>query len=280
MTDSKGTFPLPKYRKPAKQTGNGRRAIKKELDALQKTIDSNTLLIEILQRNMAATEEAHNLHIAALSNFLGHDMKNCIQNMDVILTSYRADEITEGHLESLRVQLDMIREVMGNFAQLVPHGRDGIFKVNSLIGATEALTRSMLEENGVLFTKELLEDIDLRTKYPFHSLLQVFSNLIINACRHLRDFERREVLFAVDIDQENHELFFSVYDTGAAVEQICLDKIFDYGYSTTEGSGIGLYHARYICELLKGTVECVPSDRAEYSKRFLITLPFIGLDDV
>ena len=42
----------------------------------------------------------------------------------------------------------MIREVMGNFAQLVPHGQDGIFKVNSLIGATEALTRSMLEGNG------------------------------------------------------------------------------------------------------------------------------------
>ena len=88
VTDSKGTFPLPKYRKPAKQTGNGRRAIKKELDALQKTIDSNTLLIEILQRNMAATEEAHNLHIAALSNFLGHDMKNCIKTWMSSLTSY------------------------------------------------------------------------------------------------------------------------------------------------------------------------------------------------
>lgn len=96
VTDSKGTFPLPKYRKPAKQTGNGRRAIKKELDALQKTIDSNTLLIEILQRNMAATEEAHNLHIAALSNFLGHDMKNCIQNMDVILTSYGQKRLLMG----------------------------------------------------------------------------------------------------------------------------------------------------------------------------------------
>ena len=210
MTDSKGLFPLPQYRKPVKKMSNGRRAIIKELDALQKTVNSNTLLIETLQRNMAATEESHNLHIAALSNFLGHDMKNCIQNMDVILTSYRADEITEGHLESLRVQLDMIREVMGNFAQLVPHGRDGIFKVNSLIGATEALTRSMLEENGVLFTKELLEDIDLRTKYPFHSLLQVFSNLIINACRHLRDFERREVLFAVDIDQETMSFLFGL----------------------------------------------------------------------
>lgn len=126
MTDSKGLFPLPQYRKPVKKMSNGRRAIIKELDALQKTVNSNTLLIETLQRNMAATEESHNLHIAALSNFLGHDMKNCIQNMDVILTSYRADEITEGHLESLRVQLDMIREVMGNFAQLVPRraGRD------------------------------------------------------------------------------------------------------------------------------------------------------------
>lgn len=71
MTDSKGLFPLPQYRKPVKKMSNGRRAIIKELDALQKTINSNTLLIETLQRNMAATEESHNLHIAALSNFLG-----------------------------------------------------------------------------------------------------------------------------------------------------------------------------------------------------------------
>ena len=57
MTDSKGLFPLPQYRKPVKKMSNGRRAIIKELDALQKTVNSNTLLIETLQRNMAATEE-------------------------------------------------------------------------------------------------------------------------------------------------------------------------------------------------------------------------------
>ena len=36
MTDSKGLFPLPQYRKPVKKMSNGRRAIIKELDALQK----------------------------------------------------------------------------------------------------------------------------------------------------------------------------------------------------------------------------------------------------
>lgn len=269
-------FPMPK-RKPSQ----GRRAVKKQLEALRKDVDMNAALANILKKNIAATEKAHNLYIEALSNFLGHDMKNTIQNMDAILNSYNAHEITEDHLNSLRVQLEMIREVMNNFSQLVPHGKHGQFKVNALIGATEALIRPTLIDSNVQFTKELLPDIDLRVQYPFHSFLQIFTNLIINACNHLQNYDsnHRAVLFKIDIDQQNNNLIFSVYDTGAQIDTIELDKIFEYGYSTTNGSGIGLYHARYICDLFQGTIECAESDRPEFSKRFIMTFPFKRLDN-
>ena len=269
-----GKFPM-----PIKKQQKGRRAILKELVTLQETVDRNTALIEALKKNIDATEKAHSLHIEALSNFLGHDMKNSIQNMDAILSTYQADEITERHLESLRAQLGMIREVMSNFSQLTPHGEHSIFKVNALIGATEALIRPTLGDCNVHFSKELLSDIDLRVKYPFHSLLQVFTNLIINACNHLQNFQQRAVLFKIAIEQENQNLLFSIYDTGAKECDIELDKIFKYGYSTTGGSGIGLYHARYICEMLHGRIECKESDKDGFSKRFVITLPFKRLDD-
>lgn len=269
-----GKFPMPKKKPPT-----GRRAVQRELRLLREDTDKNKELIDLLRKNIDATERAHSLHIAALSNFLGHDMKNSIQNMDAVLSAYKAEEITEQHLESLRAQLVMIREVMNNFSQLVPHGEHGVFKVNALIGATEALIRPTLGRYGVHFTKELLPDIDLRINYPFHSLLQVFTNLIINACCHLSGFARRNVLFGIKIDQENKKLLFSIYDTGAKTDDIELDKIFEYGYSTTNGSGIGLYHARYICDLLHGYIECTESDRPEFSKRFLITLPFKSLDN-
>lgn len=258
---------------PERKRRRGKRAVKQDISRLNEKL-------EAMNKAMAAVQMAHSMHIEALSNFLGHDMKNCIQNMDVILSNYSAEEITNDNLDSLRSQLGMIREIMRNFTQLVPHGELGVFKVNNLIGGTESLTRSTLAENNITFEKELLTDIDLSVNYPFHALLQVFVNLILNACTHLKDVDNPKVLFKIGIDETACQVFFSIYDNGLPISDMELDRIFEYGYSTTGGSGIGLPHARYICEVLKGTIECAPSDRDEYSKRFLITLPFKGLDDV
>ncbi|WP_373742042.1 ATP-binding protein [Neisseria sp.] len=270
----KSKFPM-----PPKRQNQGKRAIKKNLTALQQASEQQQEYIQLLKQNIDAINDAHNLHIAALSNFLGHDMKNCIQNMDAILSTYRANEITDEHLVSLRTQLDVIRETMANFSKLIPHGKNSIFNVNKLIGGTEALTRELLAENKVHFNKQLLQEIDLHVNYPFHSLLQIFVNLIINACNNLKNTIDAHILFKIDIDQKEKNLFFSIYDNGSTISEIDTNKIFEYGYSTTGGSGIGLYHAQYICELLHGNIQCIASNKPEFSKRFLITLPFKGLDD-
>lgn len=53
-----------------------------------------------------------------------------------------------------------------------------------------------------------------------------------------------------------------------------VEKIFDFGYSTTDGSGIGLYHAKYLCELFNGKIE-VRFEKNDYCKTFLVHLPII-----
>ncbi len=41
-----------------------------------------------------------------------------------------------------------------------------------------------------------------------------------------------------------------ISDNGRRIESKLKDEIFKYGYSTTKGRGIGLYHAKYVCKRL------------------------------
>lgn len=50
-------------------------------------------------------------------------------------------------------------------------------------------------------------------------------------------------------------LFIDVIDNGMGIKEDIKDKIFDFGSSTTNGSGIGLYHIKNIVEKLDGTIE-------------------------
>jgi signal transduction histidine kinase len=46
-----------------------------------------------------------------------------------------------------------------------------------------------------------------------------------------------------------------VKDDGKGIEQRNLSKIFDLGYTTTNGSGLGLYHVKQIVGKMKGCVK-------------------------
>lgn len=50
-------------------------------------------------------------------------------------------------------------------------------------------------------------------------------------------------------------LFIDVIDNGIGIKEDIKDKIFEFGSTTTNGSGIGLYHIKDIVEKMNGTIE-------------------------
>lgn len=57
------------------------------------------------------------------------------------------------------------------------------------------------------------------------------------------------------IKKRSGMLFIDVIDNGIGIDENIKDKIFEFGKSTTNGSGIGLYHIKDIVEKLDGTIE-------------------------
>lgn len=237
-----------------------------------KKTETLSLKISNLSKAIDALSKSYDTHISFLGNFARHDIKNSIQSMDSILSTNDATEITDEHLLSLKTNLKVIRETMDNFSQLVPYSQDERFTLKSLIIAVELLNRNTFHKSNITFVKDYPKETDAIFNLPFHAILQMLNNLIINAVKSLDQIENPQIKLLATI--ENEEFYLEISDNGKRIEEDCSEKIFEFGYSTTGGSGIGLFHAKYLCELFKGKIELTHRND-DFTKSFRIYLPVI-----
>ncbi len=194
--------------------------------------------------------------------------------MDSILSTNKFNEITAEHLLSLKTNLKVIRETMDNFSKLVPYSNDEKFSLSNLFLAVELLNRSSFHEKKINFIKDYPKDIEIiMFNLPFQSILQMLNNLIINAVKSLENIESPQLKLLATVNE--NEFYIEILDNGKRIEEQNMEDIFEFGYSTTGGSGIGLYHAKYLCELLEGKIQ-IELRNDEFSKSFKIYLPIIN----
>jgi len=142
----------------------------------------------------------------------------------------------------------------------------------------------------VAFTKEIIENapligievFDFDTQIPAaicrvdpEALEDVLENLIRNANRH-RD---AETPISINILRDNHRVILQVSNQGRPIPEENLTRIFDFGFSTTDGEpgrvvGVGLSISRHNIVKMRGqlTAENLPPDKV----RFTITLPLLA----
>lgn len=245
---------------------------------LNKRIEELKEELRLHGKNIDAISKSHDIHITMLSNFARHDIKNSIQSIDSVISTNTSDEITEEHLNSIKLNLKIMRETIENFSKLVPHSDTDKFAYSSLITAVELLNRDNFYENKIAFLNENNLDQEIYFNLPFQSVIQMTNNIVINATKALTKIESdRKIKFS--IDKDNNFLKISIFDNGEPVEKKIENKIFEYGVSNTGGSGIGLHHAKYLCELYNGSIEYYSLENDEYKKCFLISLPIINSEE-
>lgn len=229
-------------------------------------------------KNIDAISKSHDIHITMLSNFARHDIKNSIQSIDSIVSTNSSEEITDEHLNSIKLNLKIMRETIENFSKLVPHSKEDKFSYGNLITAVELLNRDSFYENKITLIKENNLEQEIYFNLPFQSVVQMINNIVINAIKALSYVDiKRKIKFSVSKDE--NFFILNIFDNGEEVHKKIEKKIFDYGISTTGGSGIGLHHAEYLCELYNGSIEYIPIKEGDFTKYFSISLPLTNMDE-
>ncbi|PIE36743.1 MAG: hypothetical protein CSA54_03400 [Gammaproteobacteria bacterium] len=101
---------------------------------------------------------------------------------------------------------------------------------------------------------------------------QILWNLCTNARLHNDESELTIAIIAHR--NEINQCVIDVTDTGRGISDIDRERLFEPFYSShDQGTGLGLYIIRELCELNNGQIECLPS---EMGAHFRLTLPTAG----
>lgn len=241
-------------------------------------IEKNMETIEKMKRQKDMMYAALERHVEYLTNFTSHDIKNAIQNMDSVVSSLELTNITSDDIETIKTCLSSIRSSLQNFASLVPNSTKKEFYLKEICIATELINKPEFKRHKIKFESTYDKNDKTTIIQPYHSLLQVLNNLIINS---IKSFEgsnnEKKIRLDCKLIDNNVELY--ICDTGCGITESIKSKIFDMYFSNTKGSGVGLYHARYILDSLEGSIELLESFD-NFTTTFKIVFPVQTNDEI
>lgn len=227
-------------------------------ELLRRKIDTLNENIEKIKKQRDMMYSALEKHVEYLTNFTSHDVKNAIQNMDSIVSSLDIEKVTLDEIDTIKTCLNSIRQSLNNFASLVPNSTKKEFMLMELFKAAELINRSELKKRKITYELNIDKNDKRTINQPFHNILQVLNNLILNSIKALEDISDSPIIY-IECKIIDEKLDIIVCDNGCGIPEKNEDKIFDMYFTTTNGSGIGLYHAKYSLEKMKGTIRLLKS---------------------
>lgn len=139
----------------------------------------------------------------------------------------------------------------------------------------------MFRRKNIAFNFNAQSDIDYNITIDVNKIEQVYYNLLNNAFKYTP--ENGKIKVSLDSCQEglNKFLQVSIFNSGAYISPVDIDKIFDRFYQVSEqsaGSGIGLAIVRAFIDMHKGTIRVVSNQ--DSGTTFIIRLPqSLEMDD-
>lgn len=228
-------------------------------------------LNEALIKELEIAEE--NAMLEKMSSLKSDFMRNIAHEMKTPLTVMSGyAQLTQRQLKKNAVNdetaanLETIAREAGRLSDMVTKLLDvtysdtavyelSCFLPSELLGDAAAVCRPILSKNGN--NLDLICDSRQSITANKEALLQVLINLAINSSKHT---ENGTIVFKVTDDLEKQTVDFYVSDDGAGISKDDLPHIFERGYSTDGGNGLGLTICRDIIESMNGKIAVEKTD--------------------
>jgi signal transduction histidine kinase/predicted RNA-binding protein with RPS1 domain/FixJ family two-component response regulator len=193
---------------------------------------------------------------------LAHEVYNKVDSLELqVSTALLPDSPnvnSRGVLSGLHRSVLDLKTVVGSFQQMMRAKEIPVaFEINEVIRQAEALVRPLARKDGIKLDLRLAENLPYIHGNSV-ALQQVFFNIMLNAVQQMAlkpDKHRLLEISSVHLpeDQSNF-VVVSFIDTGPGIHRQLWNKIFDLGFSTRDGSGLGLFIARSLIESFRGQI--------------------------
>lgn len=253
------------------------------IQVLAKKIERQEERINSLSRLLQSVIRSNNSHMDYIASFARHDLGNAVQNISATIRLIEND-IDPKIAESLKASVKHLDATLENLGEIIHSDPDKPFSLVKLMRAVEVFVRSSLAADNISI-ETIYDHTDERLiRQPFQTLLQLIHNLIINAKKAINAVDSdavddcRKKLIRVEANIVDNTCVIAVKDTGCGISDENLEKIFDFGFTTTTGSGIGLFHAVNVCKEIGGEIS-VERNADGFSTIFTLKFPMYGNEE-
>ncbi len=235
-----------------------RNAERKAAKAEQEVKHANKVLEE---------EKKRNLFLTSLTSLDRETIE--ILHHQIIIHASAVNEIVKGQVAGLRRRLPTKESLLSTFENLSFQNRKVLSIARFATKANFRLESEAIREDLAMYFVEYIERVA-----PMFSDTGIRAEVTSSAKGLVRKFKPIEVAILVDnlisnagragaakisfaIEQPaNKELRITVHDNGRGFDPSLIDltRVFEKGFTTTEGSGLGLFHVAQILDDLGGSI--------------------------
>ncbi|CUV65988.1 Two component system sensor histidine kinase [Sulfurovum sp. enrichment culture clone C5] len=216
------------------------------------------------QGSIIGTEKKY---IIGLQHQIKHSTSRIMNNLQLFLEERGVDSLNDDEKAFLKV-ISMESSKILSIANFIT-------KANYNVQSTEAedddvvnfidhyINEIYINQSKIIDTdfdeiKVHTNDIEYKCKYVPLEITTIIDNFISNA----ENAKAKSIAF--EFFKDNEELLLKISDNGNGIKSDMIDKIFDFGTTTTDGSGIGLYNVKSTVESMNGSIS-VESDGFSFS---------------
>ena len=225
------------------------------------------MLMILLDNYSEVIKKAQQLKLASLGQLtasIAHEIRNplsAINQASQLLAEGGCDQEQEQDLMAIiQRQTKRINEIIDNI-QKVSKRKPSIREAIVL----DIFLNSFVKEHkqGIKFDAEIYIDSvqpNLLVAFDQSQLKQVLSNLLDNGLKYsFLNTHAYRVHLTADKDPASGYLYLDVTDEGTGIDIQEKDKIFEPFYTTHhDGTGLGLYISKELCEANHARLDCVP----------------------
>ena len=222
-----------------------------------------------LEDTEALKQQAQQLKMAALARLtasIAHEIRNPLSAMtnagQLLKESTEGDQETQRLLKIIENHGKRMNIIVENITQLARRDRTEPMRLNLSEWIKEFVTQ--YTQGAEIPPEAIVVNVDdkgLEACVDPDQLYQVITNLCQNALRHSPPFDSKPLIKIQAYTNDLERPVVEVVDWGSGVPVDIVDSIFDPFFTTTpQGTGLGLYICRELCEGNSGRLDYVTRD--------------------